>query len=98
MVVIILATIMAAVCVSICGIIAWVGLMMPHAARIVFGPDHRWVIPGSALMGAIYLLICDTIARSLTQAEIPLGIITSIVGAPYLLWLLRVKGKSIYGH
>lgn len=93
---IVLGTLMASICVSAVGIIAWVGLMMPHAARMVFGPDNRWVIPCSALMGAIYLLICDTIARTLTSAEIPIAIITSIVGAPYLLWLLRAKGKELY--
>ncbi|MDL2275033.1 iron ABC transporter permease [Desulfosarcina sp. OttesenSCG-928-G10] len=96
-VILIAATLTAAVCVSICGIIAWVGLMMPHAARMIFGPDHRWVMPGAAMLGAIYLLVCDTLARTLTPAEIPLGIITSIVGAPYLLWLLRSKGRSMYG-
>jgi iron complex transport system permease protein len=95
--IIVASTLAASVCVSICGIIAWVGLMTPHAARMIFGPDNRWVIPASALLGAIYLLACDTIARTLTMAEIPLGIITSILGAPYLLWLLRDKGKEIYG-
>jgi iron complex transport system permease protein len=95
--VVLVATFAAAVAVSLTGIIAWVGLMMPHAARMIFGPDHRWVIPGAALMGGIYLLVCDTIARTLTGAEIPIGIITSIVGAPYLLWLLRAKGGSMYG-
>lgn len=96
-VIIIAATLAAAVCVSICGIVAWVGLMTPHAARLIFGPDHRWVIPGAAMLGATYLLICDTIARTMTPAEIPLGIVTSIVGAPYLLWLLRSKGRAVYG-
>lgn len=95
--IIVTATLAAAICVSTCGIIAWVGLMMPHAARMIFGPDHRWVLPGAAILGAIYLLICDTIARTLTSAEIPLGIITSILGAPYLLWLLRSKGRQLYG-
>ncbi|MDR0622423.1 MAG: iron ABC transporter permease [Deltaproteobacteria bacterium] len=92
------ATLAASVCVSICGIIAWVGLMAPHAARFVFGPDNRWVAPGAAILGAVYLLVCDTVARTLTAAEIPLGIITSILGAPYLLWLLRRKGGEIYGQ
>jgi iron complex transport system permease protein len=95
-IIILAGTLAAAVCVSTCGIIAWVGLMMPHAARMIFGPDNRWVIPGSAILGAIYLLLCDTIARTLTSAEIPLGIITSILGAPYLLWLLRSKGRELY--
>lgn len=91
------ATFAAAVCVATCGIIAWVGLMTPHAARLLFGPDHRWVIPGAAMLGASYLLICDVIARTLIATEIPLGIITSIIGAPYLLWLLRSKGRAMYG-
>ncbi|MCL2001093.1 MAG: iron ABC transporter permease [Planctomycetes bacterium] len=91
------ATLMAAVAVSLTGIIAWVGLMMPHAARMLFGPDARWVIPGAALMGGVYLLVCDTLARTLTGAEIPIGIVTSIVGAPYLLWLLRAKSGGVYG-
>ena len=95
--VIISSTLAASVCVSVCGVIAWVGLMTPHAARMVLGPDNRWVIPGAALLGAAYLLVCDTIARTLTSAEIHLGIITSILGAPYLLWLLRGKGREIYG-
>ena len=94
---IVLATLAASVCVSTAGIIAWVGLMMPHAARMLFGPDNRWVIPTSGILGALYLLLCDTLARTLTSAEIPLGIVTSIVGAPYLLWLLRAKGRDLYG-
>ena len=94
---IVLATLAASVCVSTAGIIAWGGLMMPHAARMIFGPDNRWVIPASAMLGALYLLLCDTLARSLTSAEIPLGIVTSIAGAPYLLWLLRARGRDLYG-
>jgi iron complex transport system permease protein len=97
LVIILSSTLAASICVSICGVIAWVGLMAPHAARMVLGPDHRWTIPGAAIFGAIYLLVCDTIARTLTSAEIPLGIITSILGAPYLLWLLRGKGREIFG-
>ena len=93
---IVISTLVASVCVSAVGIIAWVGLMMPHAARMLFGPDNRWVIPCSAVLGAIYLLVCDTIARTLTGAEIPLAIVTSIVGAPYLLWLLRARGRDLY--
>ncbi len=84
-----LATLITALSVSACGIIAWVGLMTPHAARMLIGPDQRFAAPLAAIMGAIYLLICDTLARSLTSAEIPVGIITSILGAPYLLYLLR---------
>lgn len=93
---VVLATVCVAACVASAGIIGWVGLMAPHAARMLFGPDNRWVIAASALMGAIYLLICDTLARTLTQAEIPVSILTSVLGAPYLLWLLRTKGKQLY--
>jgi iron complex transport system permease protein len=72
--------------------------MTPRAARVIFGPDHRRVIPGSTVIGAVYLLVCDTIARTLTRAEIPLGVVTSVAGAPCPLWLLRVKGRSVYGR
>lgn len=97
-VLVVLATVCAAACVASAGIIGWVGLMAPHAARMLFGPDNRWVIPASALMGALYLLLCDTIARTLTAAEIPISIITAVLGAPYLLWLLRAKGRELYGN
>lgn len=93
---IITATLMTAVCVSTVGIIAWVGLMMPHAARLLTGPDNRYVIPLASLGGAIYLLICDTIAKTLTMGEIPIGIITSIIGAPFLIWILRAKSGRLF--
>ena len=91
-----IATFITALSVSVVGIIAWVGLMMPHAARLVIGPDHRFLLPSAAIMGAIFLIICDTIARTLTTAEIPVGIITSLLGAPYLMYLLRAK-KMYFG-
>jgi len=97
LVLIILATVMTAVAVSAVGIIAWVGLMMPHVVRMLLGPDNRFVVPGSALLAGIFLLICDTLARTLTTAEIPVSIITSILGAPFLFHLLRTKGRFIYG-
>lgn len=97
LVVISLATLISALSVSAVGIIAWVGLMMPHAARMILGPDHRFMLPATALLGAIYLLLCDTLARTLTTAEIPVGIITSILGAPYLLYLIRSKGRHLFG-
>lgn len=95
--IILLATLAAATCVATVGIIAWVGLMMPHAARMMLGPDNRLTIPAAALMGAIYLLVCDTIARTLVGSEIPIAIVASLLGGPYLLWLLRSKGKEMYG-
>ncbi len=92
-----LATLMTALSVSVVGIIAWVGLMIPHAARMTAGPDHRFVLPLASLLGGGYLIICDTLARTLTSAEIPVGIITSLAGAPYLFFLIRTKGKSAFG-
>ncbi|MCG8565290.1 MAG: iron ABC transporter permease [Desulfobacterales bacterium] len=94
---IVLATLMTAAAVSCSGVIAWVGLMIPHAARMVVGPDHRVVIPVSALLGALYLLACDTLARTLTSAEIPIGIMTSLVGGPYLFFLIRTRGRRGLG-
>ncbi len=88
-VLVISATAITAIAVSASGIIGWVGLMIPHAARLIIGPDHRFLIPLSALLGAAFLIICDTLARVLITGEIPIGIITSILGAPYFIFLLR---------
>ncbi len=77
----------SAVCIS--GIVGWVGLVIPHIGRMMVGPDYKKLIPVSALVGACYLVIIDDIARSLTSGEIPLGILTALVGTPffgYLLW------------
>ena len=90
------ATLAAASCVASSGIIAWVGLMAPHAARLLFGADHRWLVPASAILGAAYILFCDFLARTLTGAEIPIGILSATIGAPFLLWLIRVKGRELY--
>jgi hmuU protein len=90
-----LATLLTSLSVSNVGIIAWIGLMMPHAARLIVGADNRYVVICAGLMGAIYLLVCDTLARTISVTEIPVGIITSIVGAPFLLWLLRSKKKDL---
>lgn len=91
-----IATLISSVCVSSVGIIAWVGLMMPHLARLIIGVDNRFVLPLACLFGAIYLILCDTIARTITQGEIPIGILTALLGAPFLLWILRAKGGRIF--
>ncbi|MGV1793402.1 FecCD family ABC transporter permease [Rhizobium sp. A37_96] len=75
--------------VSIAGIIGWIGLVVPHAARILVGEDHRALIPAAALLGAAYLTFIDTLARTLTAAEIPLGVLTALIGAPVFGYLLR---------
>jgi iron complex transport system permease protein len=82
------ALISAAV-VAVAGVIGWVGLVMPHLARMIVGPDHRALLPASAAVGALYLLLIDDVARTATAAEIPLGIITAIIGAPVFAILLR---------
>jgi len=78
----------AAVCVS--GVIGFVGLIVPHLMRVLLGPGHRLLLPASALAGAILLLGTDTLARSvIAPSELPVGIITAVLGAPFFLWLLR---------
>ena len=88
------ATAVTAACVSMCGLIGWVGLLIPHFIRLTCGSDNRIVVTGSFLYGALFLLVCDTIARSAVQMEIPVSILTSLVGAPVFLLLLR--GKSTF--
>lgn len=73
------------------------GLMILHTARLVLGPDNRFVIPAAFMMRGFILIICDTLARTVTSADIPVGIIASILGAPYLCYLLRKKEKEIFG-
>ncbi len=79
-VLVVAATLATAVSVSAVGVVPWVGLMTPHAIRMLLGPDNRLVVPGSAIAGALFMLACDTAARSLTASEIPVGIITAIAG------------------
>lgn len=84
-----LTTMTTAVSVAISGVIGWVGLVVPHLARGIVGPDARRLIPASIALGAIYMMVIDDVARSLTMAEIPLGILTGIIGAPVFALLLR---------
>ncbi len=82
--------------VAVSGIIGFVGLIIPHVVRLIFGPDHRTLIPLSALTGAIFLLAADILSRVLIQpAEIPVGIITALLGGPFFLYLLHIKKKSV---
>jgi iron complex transport system permease protein len=75
--------------VAVSGTIGWVGLIIPNLARLIVGADHRQLLPVSALLGAIFLVTADTLARNLTPAEIPIGIVTAIVGTPIFAALLR---------
>ena len=95
LVIIVVSTLMTAVSVSLCGIIGWIGLVIPHIGRFVVGDDHRGLIPACIIIGAGYLLIIDTIARSLTAAELPLSILTAMIGAPFFGFMLRkTMGKT----
>jgi iron complex transport system permease protein len=87
--IIILATLITAVTVAACGFIGWVGLVIPHVARMSVGTDYRRILPASISYGAAYLLIIDTLARTATAAEIPLSILTSVIGAPFFMYLLK---------
>ncbi|MDV0443127.1 iron ABC transporter permease [Methanorbis rubei] len=93
LVVIICATLVTAVSVSISGIIGWVGLVIPHFSRMVFGYDYRRIIPASIVMGAAFLLLVDDFSRTIASTEVPLGILTAFVGAPIFAYLLMMGGK-----
>ena len=87
--IIICTTLITAAAVSVCGIVGWVGLVIPHVGRMLVGPDHRRLLPAALSIGATYLLFIDDIARSATAGEIPLGILTAMIGAPFFAYLLR---------
>jgi iron complex transport system permease protein len=91
------ATLITAAAVCFCGIIGFVGILIPHAVRLVFGPDHRFLLPLATFAGAIFLILADTAARTvLAPTEIPVGIITAFLGAPFFLYLLRQKKRAIF--
>lgn len=81
--------------VAVAGVIGWIGLVIPHAARILVGEDHRLLIPAAGLLGAAYLVFIDTLARTMTAAEIPLGVLTALIGAPVFGLLLRRHFKEV---
>jgi iron complex transport system permease protein len=92
-VVIAAATLMTASVVAIAGIIGWVGLIMPHMARMIVGPNFDRLLPAAMILGAGYLLLVDTLARTIAAVETPIGILTAFVGAPAFLWLLA-RGRT----
>lgn len=87
-------TLVSAAVVSLCGLIGWVGLLIPHFVRLIVGADNRRLVPASLIYGAFFLLVCDTAARSMGAMEIPVSILTAIVGAPVFLFLLR-RGPAL---
>lgn len=93
LIVIFSSTLMTAGAVAISGMIGWVGLVIPHFSRLIFGDDYSLTLPSSAFLGATFLLIVDDLARIVSTAEIPLGILTSFVGAPVFLFLIIKGGR-----
>lgn len=90
--ILIIGTFMTSLVVSVSGIIGFVGLIIPHIVRLLIGPDHRILLPASALLGGIFMIFTDTIARMIiTPIEIPVGIITALFGGPFFLYLLKKK-------
>lgn len=90
--VVLCATVITASCVSMCGQVGWVGLLIPHICRMSFGTNHRAILPASISIGAMFMIVVDTIARSASAAEIPISILTAIIGAPFFIILMRKSG------
>ena len=88
------ATLATAAAVSLTGIIGWVGLVVPHVARLLVGPEFSRLLPASVLLGGGFLLVADTLARTAAAIELPLGILTALVGAPFCLFLLARSGRG----
>lgn len=88
------ATLLTSSSVALSGMIGWISLVVPHMCRFIVGPDYRYLIPCSAFVGIAFLVVIDTVARTLTQTEIPLGILSAIIGAPlFVLLIYKRKGK-----
>jgi iron complex transport system permease protein len=95
---VVLVALLAAAGVAFCGVIAFVGLVVPHLVRMVCGPGHRVLVPASALGGAVLLLAADLVARNaIPYADLPIGMLTSLVGSPFFFWLLRRSRRSAGG-
>ncbi len=89
------SSLVIAVCVATCGQIAWVGLVIPHMVRTFAGPNHLFLVPGTALLGAGFMVLADDLARCMFPSELPLGVLTSLIGAPMFAWLLyRNKNRG----
>lgn len=96
--VLLLATsLMVGAAVSVSGLIGFVGLIIPHGLRLALGPDHRLLVPAAALGGGAFLIVCDTVARTLLGGrELPVGAVTALAGGPLFLWLLRRHHRRVF--
>ena len=90
------STLLTAISVCMCGTIGWIGLVIPHFARMFVGANNTRLMPTAALLGAVFLVGVDTIARNIGAVEVPLGIITGLVGAPFYAWLLYRQRMSLH--
>ena len=92
------ATLVTAAAVSFAGCIGFVGIIIPHAVRLIWGPDYRFLLPLSTIVGAIFLILTDTLARTASgnAQEIPVGVITALIGAPFFIYLLRQKKRVLF--
>ena len=88
------ATLMTAAAVAVSGIIGWVGLLIPHAARLIVGPDFGRLLPLAMLLGAAFLLAVDTLCRTLAAIEVPPGVLTALIGTPFFLWLFAASRRT----
>ncbi|MVB11753.1 putative ABC transporter permease protein [Caprobacter fermentans] len=91
--VILFTTLTTAGCVTVSGVIGWVGLVIPHICRKIVGVNHGYLLPTSCLVGAIFMILVDTVARNLTSAEIPIGILTALIGAPFFAAIYHKRKK-----
>ncbi len=94
---IVFSTLAVAIATSACGIIGWVGLMVPHLIRMIVGPDHKVLLPLSLCGGGAFMIAADTLSRTITNFDIPVGIITALTGAPFFIYLMKRGGKEAWG-
>ena len=87
--IIVAATLATSACITVTGIIGWVGLVIPHVARLLVGPDHSRLLPASVLLGAMFMTLMDLLARTLLATEIPVGVLTALIGAPFFMFLFH---------
>ena len=88
------ATLMTALAVCVSGVIGWIGLLIAHGARLLVGLDFSKLLPPAMLLGAGYLVAVDTLARTIAPLEIPLGVLTAFLGAPFFIWLLAASRRG----
>ena len=92
--IILISAIVVGISVSFCGMIGFIGLVTPHLVRLFIGPNHKYLIPGSAILGAILLTLSDLVSKTIiSPAQLPIGVVTSTIGAPFFVWLILIQKK-----